>query len=99
VLTVVYPLSKFAGPALSRATLDQNHKEEADAVLQPIRAFVQQQGWKVDSSASERACACASLSPDSGVSPSSMPAIFCSGARVGRLGFKPRRQTRPPPPP
>jgi nucleotide-binding universal stress UspA family protein len=48
VLTVVLPLSRFAGPALGRATLDAYYKEEADAVLQPIRAFVQQQGWKAD---------------------------------------------------
>jgi nucleotide-binding universal stress UspA family protein len=47
VLTVVLPLSRFAGPALGRATLDAYYKEEADAVLQPIRAFAKQQNWQV----------------------------------------------------
>jgi nucleotide-binding universal stress UspA family protein len=47
VLTVVLPLSRFAGPALGRATLDTHYKEEAEAVLQPIRAFAKQQGWQV----------------------------------------------------
>jgi nucleotide-binding universal stress UspA family protein len=48
VLTVVHPLPQFAGPALGRATLDQHYKEEADMVLQPIRAFAKQQAWKVE---------------------------------------------------
>jgi nucleotide-binding universal stress UspA family protein len=48
VLTVVHPLPHFAGPALGRATLDAHYKEEADMVLQPIRAFVQQQTWRAD---------------------------------------------------
>jgi nucleotide-binding universal stress UspA family protein len=48
VLTVVAPLSRFAGPALGRATLDEHYKEEAEVVLRPIRSFVQQQSWQVD---------------------------------------------------
>ncbi len=47
VLTVVQPLTKFAGPVLGRETLDQYYKEEADAVLHPIREFVKQQPWQV----------------------------------------------------
>jgi nucleotide-binding universal stress UspA family protein len=46
VLTVVPPLSRFAGTALSREVLDAHYAEEAEVVLRPIRSFVQQQGWK-----------------------------------------------------
>jgi nucleotide-binding universal stress UspA family protein len=48
VLTVVQPLTRFAGPALGREALDAHYREAAEQVLHPIRSFVQQQGWQVD---------------------------------------------------
>jgi nucleotide-binding universal stress UspA family protein len=48
VLTVVNPLPHFAGSALGRQTLDTHYTEVAEAVLRPIRSFIDQQRWKAE---------------------------------------------------
>lgn len=46
VLTVVAQIPPHAARFLGRATLDSYYKEQADHVLRPIAAFVEQNGWK-----------------------------------------------------
>jgi nucleotide-binding universal stress UspA family protein len=48
ILTVVPAMSRFAGPALDRAVLDEHYKDEAEVVLEPIRKYVKQKAWQVD---------------------------------------------------
>jgi nucleotide-binding universal stress UspA family protein len=45
-LTVVAPIPSHAARFLDRSTLDDYYREEAEAVLRPIRAFAEQNGWK-----------------------------------------------------
>jgi nucleotide-binding universal stress UspA family protein len=47
VLTVVPPVPPHAARFIGQAQLDDYQASEAAAVLAPIRAFVQQQGWAV----------------------------------------------------
>jgi len=46
-LTVVTPISAYASRFLDRATLDGYYHEQAEQVLEPVRAFATQQGWKL----------------------------------------------------
>ena len=46
-LTVVTPISSYAARFLDRATLDGYYREQAEEVLEPVRAFAAQQGWKL----------------------------------------------------
>ena len=47
-LTVVPPLPAHAARFLSADVIDRYHAEQAEAVLAPVRAFAQQQGWKLE---------------------------------------------------
>jgi len=46
-LTVVTPISAYASRFLDRATLDGYYREQGEQVLEPVRAFAAQQGWKL----------------------------------------------------
>jgi nucleotide-binding universal stress UspA family protein len=46
--TVVTPIPPHATRFLDRKTLDDYYGETAEGVLQPMRAFVAQKGWKVE---------------------------------------------------
>ena len=47
VVTVVAPIPGYAARFLGREALDGYYLEESDAVFKPIRAFVEQQKWRV----------------------------------------------------
>ena len=47
LFTAVIPVPAYAATFLQRKTLDDYANEQANEVFQPIRAFVDQQGWKV----------------------------------------------------
>ena len=48
VVTVVPSIPPHAASFLNRGTLDSYYHDEAEKVLNPVRAFAAQQGWKVD---------------------------------------------------
>jgi nucleotide-binding universal stress UspA family protein len=50
VFTVVAPIAPHAASYLDRSTLDDYYKDSADTVLQPVRAFAEQQGWTLKTS-------------------------------------------------
>jgi nucleotide-binding universal stress UspA family protein len=47
LLTVVDAVPLYAAKFLDRKTLDGYYVEQAEAVFRPIRAFIEQQGWRV----------------------------------------------------
>jgi len=47
-LNVVTPLPTYASRFLDRSTIDGYYREESQRVLQPIRAFVEQQRWTAE---------------------------------------------------
>lgn len=47
-LTVVPAIPSHPASFLGRQVVDDYYKEQADTVLDPIRAFAQKQGWKLD---------------------------------------------------
>jgi len=47
VLTVVAPLPSHASRFIDRGTLDDYYDEQAEHVLKPVRAFVEQRQWRV----------------------------------------------------
>lgn len=47
VLTVVAPIPSHASRFIDRATLDDYYQEQAERVLKPVRAFIEQRRWNV----------------------------------------------------
>jgi nucleotide-binding universal stress UspA family protein len=47
LLTVVAPVPGYATRHLERKTVDDYYLEQAEEVLQPIRGFAEQQGWRI----------------------------------------------------
>ena len=47
-ITVVPPIPPHAASFLARSAVDGWYEEEAEKVLSPVRAFGQQNGWKLD---------------------------------------------------
>lgn len=47
ILTAVAPIPVHAARFLDRGTLDDYYRDQAEAVLQPVRKFADQHGWKV----------------------------------------------------
>jgi nucleotide-binding universal stress UspA family protein len=47
ILTVVTPVPAYATRFLERSTVDGYYDEQAEQVLKPVRAFAEQQHWKV----------------------------------------------------
>jgi nucleotide-binding universal stress UspA family protein len=47
-VTVVPPIPPHAASFLARPVIDSWYQEEAEKVLSPVRAFGQQNGWKLD---------------------------------------------------
>lgn len=48
VLTVVPAIPPHAASFLDKATLDSYYREQAEAVLVPVRAFAEQQQWRTN---------------------------------------------------
>jgi len=48
-LTVVAPIPARVAVLLSRSTMDDWYREDAQKVLQPVRAFLEDKGWPVTS--------------------------------------------------
>ena len=47
VFTAVPPIPPHAARFIDGSSLDDYYREEAEQVLQPVKAFADQQGWKV----------------------------------------------------
>jgi nucleotide-binding universal stress UspA family protein len=47
-LTVVLPIPPHAASFLSRSSVEGWYQDEAEKVLSPVRAFGEQNGWKLD---------------------------------------------------
>ncbi len=47
-LTVVPPIPKYAASYLAGDVVQGYYLEQAEEVLKPVRAFAEQQGWKLD---------------------------------------------------
>jgi nucleotide-binding universal stress UspA family protein len=47
VMTAVAPIPAHAARFLDRQTLDDHYREQAEQVLAPVRAFIDQKGWTV----------------------------------------------------
>ena len=47
VFTAVTPIPPHATRFLDRNTVDDYYREQAEHVLKPVRAFADQQGWKI----------------------------------------------------
>lgn len=47
VFTAVAPVPPHAARFLDRGVLDDHYREEAEGVLQPVRLFADQNGWKI----------------------------------------------------
>jgi nucleotide-binding universal stress UspA family protein len=48
IFTAVAPVPPHAARFLDRQTLELYYREQAEEVLKPVRRFVDQHGWKVD---------------------------------------------------
>ena len=46
VFTAIAPIPVHATRFLDRKTLDDYYRDEAEALLGPVKAFIDQQGWK-----------------------------------------------------
>jgi nucleotide-binding universal stress UspA family protein len=47
-LNVVTPIPRHAASYLDRSSIDDYHREEAARVLQPVEAFAQEHGWRLE---------------------------------------------------
>jgi len=47
VFTAVAPIPPYATRFLERSTVEDYYREQAEHVLKPVKAFVDQQAWKV----------------------------------------------------
>jgi nucleotide-binding universal stress UspA family protein len=47
IFTAVAPIPAYATRFLDRSTVDDYYREQADAVLGPVRKFAEQNGWNV----------------------------------------------------
>ena len=47
VVTAVAPIPAYAARFLQRSTIDDYYRDQAETVLEPVRAFAKMQGWKV----------------------------------------------------
>lgn len=46
IVNVVPPIPPHASRFLDRKTVDDYYRDQAEEVLQPVRAYVEQRGWK-----------------------------------------------------